>query len=70
MLEFYEGFSKCEAIICIIVPIDNKTVSQSDLVSGVGERLAHGKLVVLVLLVKAEGKAEDVGVAVGGRPGE
>ena len=42
----------------------------SHLVPGVGERLTHGKLVVLVLLVKAEGKAEDVGVAVGGRPGE
>ena len=34
------------------------------LVSGVGERLTHGELVVLVLLVETEGEAEDVGVAV------
>ena len=31
---------------------------------GVGERLTHGELVVLVLLVETEGEAEDVGVAV------
>ena len=36
------------------------------LVPGVGEGLTHGKLVNLVLLVEAEGEAEDVGVAVGG----
>ena len=38
----------------------------TDLVPGVGEGLAHGELVVLILLVEAEGEAEDVGVAVGG----
>ena len=36
----------------------------TDLVPGVGEGLTHGELVVLVLLVEAEGEAEDVGVAV------
>ena len=36
------------------------------LVAGIGEGLAHGELVVLILLVEAEGEAEDVGVAVGG----
>ena len=36
------------------------------LVSGVGEGLTHRELIVLVLLVEAEGEAEDVGVAVGG----
>ena len=34
------------------------------LVAGVCEGLAHGELVVLILLVEAEGEAEDVGVAV------
>ena len=38
------------------------------LVAGVCEGLAHGELVVLILLVEAEGEAEDVGVAVGGAP--
>ena len=36
------------------------------LVAGVCEGLAHGELVVLILLVEAECEAEDVGVAVGG----
>ena len=35
---------------------------------GEGEGLAHGELVVLVLLVKAEGEAEDVGVPMSRRP--
>ena len=38
------------------------------LVSGVGEGLTHGELIVLVLLVEAEGEAQHVGVVVGGRP--
>ena len=38
------------------------------LVAGVCEGLAHGELVVLILLVEAECEAEDVGVAVGGAP--
>ena len=32
------------------------------LMPGVGEGLAHGKLVHLVLLVKTEGEAEDIGI--------
>ena len=38
------------------------------LVSGVGEGLTHSELIVLVLLVEAEGEAQHVGVIVGGRP--
>ena len=37
---------------------------QPHLVPGVGEGLTHGELVVLVLLVEAEGEAEDIGVGV------
>ena len=38
------------------------------LVSGVGEGLTHSELIVLVLLVEAEGEAQHVGIVVGGRP--
>ena len=40
----------------------------TDLVPGEGEGLAHRELVVLVLLVKAEGEAENVGVPMRRRP--